>query len=167
MSNTILIYGSDTHNTQDVAELIAAYWGDDLPLKDISRTKPEEFAAYSHLILGIPTWYDGELQSDWYDFFPKLDSINLTGKTVAIFGLGDQAGYPYTFLDAMGELYEKVLEQGAEVVGQWPLDDYDFEASRAQLGDQLVGLGLDYENQDDLTPIRVEQWVEILKKAGF
>lgn len=167
MSNTIIIYGSDTQNTSDVAELIAEFWGDEVPLQDIRNTKPKEFEDYTHFVLGIPTWDNGELQSDWFHFFDKLDDIDFTGKTVAIFGLGDQAGYPYTFLDAMGILYEKVCEQGATVVGQWPADSYEFEESKALIDGQLVGLGLDYENQDDLTTERVEAWVDLLKAAGF
>ena len=35
-----------------------------------------------------------------------LDSIDLQGKIVALFGLGDQAGYGEWFLDAMGLLHD-------------------------------------------------------------
>lgn len=167
MPETILIYGSDTHNTREVAELILAYLGPHVEMQDIAKTSVGDFMAPSHFILGIPTWYDGELQGDWEQFLDKFDQIDLNDKKVAIFGLGDQVGYPYTFLDAMGILYDKVLEQGATVVGQWPLEGYDFLESKAQRDEQLIGLGLDYENQDDLTSERVEQWVEILKKEGF
>lgn len=167
MSDTLLIFGSDTHNTQDVAELIAACWPEDLAIQDIARTRPEDFVAPGHLILGISTWNEGQLQSDWEDFFPQLADIDFSGKTVALFGLGDQVGYPYTFLDAMGELYEQVVARGATVVGQWPVDGYTFDTSKAQLGDQFVGLGLDYDNQSKLTLERVTQWIEILRQAGF
>ena len=54
------------------------------------------------LILGSSTLGDGDLpglstglsQPSWEEFLPQLVSANLTGKTVAIYGLGDQKKYP-------------------------------------------------------------------------
>ena len=45
----------------------------------------------------------------FYDGLVDYDSSNTT---VVMFGLGDQGGYPETFLDAMGILYRRFLEQG-------------------------------------------------------
>ncbi|MCO6062464.1 flavodoxin domain-containing protein, partial [Pseudomonas sp. MOB-449] len=85
--------------------------------------------------IGTPTLGDGELpglsadceNESWEEFLPKLEGVDLSGKTVAIFGLGDQVGYPKEFLNAMGILYDFVVERGATVVGAWPTEGYEFE----------------------------------------
>ncbi|STE83833.1 flavodoxin II [Escherichia coli] len=51
------------------------------------------------LILGIPTWDFGEIQEDWEAVWDQLDDLNLEGKIVALYGLGDQLGYGEWFLD--------------------------------------------------------------------
>eukprot|EP00616_Rhizochromulina_sp_CCMP1243_P003935 CAMPEP_0118987524 /NCGR_PEP_ID=MMETSP1173-20130426/44333_1 /TAXON_ID=1034831 /ORGANISM="Rhizochromulina marina cf, Strain CCMP1243" /LENGTH=259 /DNA_ID=CAMNT_0006938381 /DNA_START=84 /DNA_END=867 /DNA_ORIENTATION=+ len=43
----------------------------------------------------------------------RLPSLDMTDKKVAIFGLGDQAGYGDNFCDAMGELHDCFSKQGA------------------------------------------------------
>ena len=44
--------------------------------------------------------------------------------------MGDQAGYPDNFLDAMGQLWKVVKELGSpELVGIWPTEGYEFDAS--------------------------------------
>ena len=44
---------------------------------------------YDILLLGIPTWYYGEAQCDWDDFFPTLEEVDFNGKLVALFGCGE------------------------------------------------------------------------------
>ena len=51
------------------------------------------------------------------NFLPKLESADFSGKTVAIYGLGDQVGYAHEFVDAMAELYEFMGGWGAKEVG--------------------------------------------------
>merc|ERR1711924_222815 len=53
------------------------------------------------------------------------------GKKVAIFGVGDQAGYSDNFCDAMDELSSCFKAQGAEIVGSWSTDGYDYEESKS------------------------------------
>ena len=48
---------------------------------------------YDVLILGIPTWDFGEIQEDWEAIWDQLDSVNLDGKIIAMYGMGDQLGY--------------------------------------------------------------------------
>ena len=47
---------------------------------------------------------------------------------VLAIGLGDQFGYPEWFVDAMGMLHDKVVKQGAEIIGKWPVEGYEFES---------------------------------------
>lgn len=46
------------------------------------------------MIVGASTWFDGELPTYWDELVPELESLDLKGKKVAIFGLGDQKNYP-------------------------------------------------------------------------
>ena len=164
-----LFFGSDTGNTEDVAEQIAKKIGEDnIEVMSIGDASPGDFEDFDKLILGLSTWYDGELQSEWEDFFEELDNIDFTGKTVAIFGLGDQLTYGEYFVDAIGLLYDKVIERGATVVGEWPTDGYDYDESVAERDGKFVGLPLDEDNESDLTEERIDKWLnQISGDLGF
>jgi len=166
MAKIGLFYGTQTSNTQTVAELIQKEFGGDVVvmIQDISRTEPTDFDEYQNVIIGCPTWNVGELQSDWESFYDdQLDSIDFSGKKVAYFGEGDQIGYPDTFQDAMGMLEEKISELGGETVGYWSTQGYDFSDSKALRDDKFVGLALDEDNQSELTEERIKAWVAQLK----
>lgn len=166
-----LFYGSTTGNTESVADLIAENIGfDNIHRIDIAADGVESISEYSHLILGIPTWDYGELQEDWSDLWQVLDAAQVDGKSCAVFGLGDQIGYGEWFLDAMGLLHDRMKEKGAELVGYWPVEGYDFEASKALTADkkQFVGLALDEDCQHGETNERVEQWCkQVLQEFGM
>ena len=107
-----LVYGSDTGSTEFVSDTIAVKLGiKDLVFRDISTMKISDFDDYSILILGIPTWYIGELQTDWDDFFSEFQKINFDNKKVAFYALGDQYGYPDNFVDGIGILAKVVLKK--------------------------------------------------------
>ena len=80
------------------------------------------------LICGAPTWHTGadEQRSGtaWDEFlYDRLPSLDLSGKKVAIFGLGDQGSYGDNYCDAAGELYDCFSAQGATMVGLTATDD--------------------------------------------
>ena len=159
-----LIYGSDTGNTELVTEDISKLL-DNIEVTTVADLTSEDWD-HDKFILGIPTWYDGELQSDWEDYFEEFKTIDFTNKTVAIFGLGDQLGYEEWFCDGIGILAEVIMENGGKVIGYTEKDDsYDLDETPKSLVDDntFYGLCLDEDNQDDLTEERVENWVEKLK----
>jgi len=164
---TAIIYGSCTGNTESTAELLRDQWGEDIELLDVSGVEPENLSQYQLLIVGSSTWDVGELQYDWNDLYDRLDEgdIDLANVDVVFFGLGDQAGYPDTYQDAMGILYERFKKAGAKVGKGFtdPSDD-DFEASKALIDDKFCGLALDQNCQPDKTDSRVAHWVAQLKE---
>lgn len=171
-SNSIaLFYGSSTCYTEFVAEKIAARLGEDNI--DVFNVESEPLATaetYQYLILGIPTWDYGELQEDWENVWPDLDTLNLKGKYVALFGVGDQIGYPDWFLDAMGYLYHRVINCGATVVGFWPTEGYEFNESKAlnEEATHFTGLAIDEENEFSLTDERIDRWCQqIMQEFGL
>ncbi|TDO99639.1 flavodoxin [Marinomonas balearica] len=159
-----LIYGTDTNNTEEIGKKIVAQFDDlgvQVDMFNIKDTDPSIMEHYEMLILGIPTWDFGGIQADWEDLGDNLGSLNLSGKTVALYGLGDQFGYGDYFVDAMGWLYEKLKGTGATFIGEWSTQGYEFEASRACIKDKetFIGLAIDEDQQFELTDERVEQWV--------
>ncbi|MFW1678490.1 flavodoxin FldB [Pontibacter sp. JAM-7] len=158
-----LLYGSTTGNTESVAELIAEKIGfNRVHRLNIATDGIEAIAEYDYLIMGIPTWDFGQIQEDWEDLWSELETTNFSGKHCALFGLGDQIGYGEWFLDAMGKLHDCIQAKGGQLVGYWPIEGYDFEASKALTADgkQFVGLALDEDSQNYLTEERVTLWSE-------
>lgn len=155
-----LFYGTQTGTTEHVARRIR----ESLPeliveCRNIYGVKKEELASAELLILGGSTWGDGELTDDWQDLLPILDTLDLTGKTVSLFGLGDQVGYCYNFVSAMKLLYDKVSERGASIIAcDISTDDFDFEHSQSFLNGKFIGLVLDEVNQPQKTDERIRQW---------
>ncbi|MBF2085446.1 flavodoxin FldA [Thermoleptolyngbya sp. C42_A2020_037] len=166
MAKIGLFFGTQTGNTQTIAEQIQKEFGGDsvVELIDIADASPEDFEAYECVIVGCPTWNIGELQSDWEGFYDELDAIAFSGKKVAYFGAGDQVGYADNFQDAMGILEEKISSLGGTTVGYWPVDGYDFNESKAVRNGKFVGLAIDEDNQSDLSDERVKTWVAQLKR---
>lgn len=165
MSKIGLFYGTQTGNTEMVAETLQKKLGGDsiVTLHDIADADVSDFEAYQYIIIGCPTWNIGELQSDWEAFFDDLDAIDFSGKKVAYFGTGDQVGYADNFQDAIGILEEKISSLGGQTVGYWPVDGYEFSSSKALRDGKFVGLAIDEDNQSDLTESRVENWCAQLK----
>lgn len=158
-----LIYGSDTGATEAVSQELSSLLSNTNKMEqiDIYKAKPEDFSRFDYLILGLSTWYDGELQSDWEDFFEDFCKIDFTGKTVALFGLGDQYGYGDNFVDGIGILAVEIEKSGGKIIGKWPNKEYDFDYSKALIKEEdlFYGLPLDEDNQSELTSVRLEKWV--------
>jgi flavodoxin I len=167
MSKVGLFYGTDTGNTESVADIIKNEIGADIvDVHDISTATAADFEKYDKIILGQPTWYYGELQSSWDDFWEEFKGIDFTGKTVACFGLGDQADYSEYFLDAMGLMHDIALEGGATPAGYMSTDGFEFDESKAltEDGEFFVGLGIDEDQQPEMTEGRINEWVEQIKE---
>lgn len=166
-----LFYGSSTCYTEMAGEKIRQVIGEDkVDFFNISDTPIITAQFYDYLILGIPTWDYGELQEDWEEIWEEIDEVDFAGKKVALYGLGDQVGYPEWFLDAMGYLHSKVIARGAIPCGYWPRTGYEFEASKALTADgsRFVGLALDDENEFTLSDQRIRQWcAQILSEFGL
>jgi len=158
---TVLVYGSSGGNCEGVGEKIAEVLN--IEAQDIADFDVEEFANYDKVILGSSTWGDGDLQDDWEDKWDDFCEVDFSGKTVALFGIGDQEGYEDSFLGAMGTIYEQVSKKGAKIVGHTSTDGYEYEESEAEKDGQFVGLAIDEDNQDDLTDERIEAWVNAIK----
>ncbi|EKU99405.1 flavodoxin, long chain [Leptolyngbya sp. PCC 7375] len=165
MAKVGLFYGSTTGKTADAAEQVQALLGGDSVVDLIEIEDASALAEYECLIIACPTWNIGELQDDWAAVFDDLDDVDFSGKTVAYMGTGDQIGYADNFMDAMGQLEEKIASLGGKTVGYWSADGYDHEASMAiRDGNKFCGLALDDDNESDKTESRIKTWTAQIKQ---
>ncbi len=161
MNKTIVIYGSSTGTCQSLAEKIAGELGVDAI--DVQSLNADTVKENTNLILGTSTWGAGEMQDDWYEGIKVLQSSDLAGKTIAIFGCGDCESYGDTFVGGMGELYNGIKDSGATFVGQVATDGYTFDDSDAVIDGEFIGLPLDEVNEDDKTDDRISSWIASFK----
>ena len=159
---------------------------------DLYESGPPDWKNYEFLVLGSPTYYNGQLQDDWSQTVLSTPPNELQNKKVALFGLGDQESYCFTFVDSLGHLAQWLLKEcKAKLAGYWPvqncgtadnlickqLDDskfkipfsltsYCFEESAALTTYQnrpvFYGLALDQYSQNELTGARISFWCESL-----
>jgi len=165
MGKVGLFYSFNSKKTAKIAGIIHnAFTGVDIQLVNVEEVKTEQFHDFDNLIIGVPTWFDGELPNYWDELLPALEDLDFSKQKIAVFGLGDQKGYPENFCDGIGLMAEFFESKGAAIVGEFPLEGYTFESSKAVKNGHFVGLPLDQENQARLTSGRIEQWVVLLKK---
>lgn len=159
-----IIYSFNTKNSAIAAKQIKAAFGksevEELNAEEIDK---EKFLRYNNLILGVPTWFEGELPNYWDEFVPELQTLNLKAKKIAIFGNGDQVGYPENFVDGIGIIADILKKCKAIIVGETSAEGYAFESSRAYRNGKFLGLALDFENQSSLNEKRIKDWVAQLK----
>ena len=163
-----IFYGPVSGSTEEIAHKLAKEIGEDkVDIKAIKDTYPNEFISYECLILGIATvgkdsWDSNHSGNDWSLFLSKLTEEALSGKTVALYGLGNQIMYPNDFVDDLGYLYHEIKNRGAKIVGECSTDGYEFGESRAVIDGSFIGLPIDEDMQDESTDERIKNWVEAL-----
>lgn len=163
MGKTVVLFGSSTGNTESAARIIATKLNADII--NIADKPIDKIAEYQNLVLGTSTWGLGDLQDDWDSFLPQLAKADLSGKTVALFGLGDASSYPDTFVDGIGLIYEAIRMKDCKFIGFTDIKDYSFSDSRALHNGSFVGLPLDEDNDSNKTNERIEKWIDELKTA--
>ena len=152
-----LFYSPDTVKTREIGERIIKAFGDvGVSAVSVKDATQEDFEKYDNIIAGASTWFDGELPVYWDETLPEIES--------AIFGLGDQLGYPDNFADGVGLLADIFINAGAVIVGATSTEGYQFEHSQAVKDGRFAGLVIDVENQSALTDRRISGWVNQLKK---
>ena len=168
-----VFYSTGTMTTQKIARRIADGLGEacDAPMP-INTTHAPDLAAYDALVFGAPSylWEKHRVSALDFDTIEPTfgNTRDLEGKRVAVFGLGDQEGYPKNFCDAIGILFDHFQLRGADMVGWTENEGYDFKRSRALKQGRLCGLALDPHTQNDLTDARVKAWVaQIAQEFGL
>jgi flavodoxin short chain len=120
MKKALIIYGSTTGNTEDMAGMVKEELEQlefEAEVKDVTQTEVTDLTAeHDLLLLGCPAYGDDEieLQEDFADFYDKLNGLQLDGKPFAVFAPGDST-YEY-FCGSVDMLEEKMGELGGKLV---------------------------------------------------
>ncbi len=164
-----IIYGPLKGDTEKVAFKIASEMGkENVELLPVKETTEEDIKRLDKIIFGVATigkdtWDSDHKNTDWDDFLPKLRKMDLTGKTVAMFGLGDNITYATLFVDALGVLGKEVMKIGAKLVGHVSTEGYEFKDSKAIIDGKFIGLPVNEDYESHLTDERVKNWVAKLR----
>jgi flavodoxin I len=165
MSKIALCFSFNTNKTSLAAKKIAEAFGQEqVELVNAENITPEKFLSYRKYVLGVSTWFDGELPNYWDEFIPDLEDLDLKGRKFALFGNGDQKGYPENFVDGIGILAAVLEKCGGTLIGYTSTEGYSFERSKACRVDKFIGLALDFENQGKQINQKIKDWVDQLKK---
>ncbi len=75
MTKIGLFFGTQTGNTETIAETIQEVFGGDsvVTLHNVVDTGAADLEGYEYLIIGCPTWNVGELQADWEGLYELTD----------------------------------------------------------------------------------------------
>jgi flavodoxin I len=172
-----IFFGTSTGSTEEAAYLIAEEFGSNVAagpfeIDEVVGSVASVFNSYDALIVGTPTWNTGadtERSGTGWDevYYGEMEDLDIAGKKVAVFGLGDQISYSENYADASGELHDVFEKLGCNLLGYVSQEGYEHEASKAARGDKFCGLLLDAVNQEEMTAERVKKWVAQLKEEGI
>jgi len=171
MAKIGIFYAPKGGNTEKVAQKVHKHVADS-EMFSVPEAGVNEMMQFDYLIMGIATigketWDQKIKKSGWDLILPHIDKADFSGKTVAIFGLGDSVTYDLQFVDAIGILGRKLKEKGAELIGFVPTTDYNFRESEAIEGDMFMGLPVDEDFEEEKTDERIAAWTqEITKKMS-
>lgn len=169
MSKIGLFFGPLKGSVHRVADKVKAAFGEqNVDMISVNDANLSDLEKYDHIIFGISTvgketWDSDYSNTDWSKFFPNISKVEFSGKTIAIFGLGDHVTYPGHFVNAMGVLAKDLLKNGATIVGKADPSTYEFDDSEAIIDGMFIGLPIDEDFEPELTDERITNWVNRLK----
>lgn len=121
MSKILMLYASATGNTELMAEVMVDYLedrNDQVVIKtfDFDPIDVEEMLDYDAILIGTHTWDDGGLPYEVEDFYEQLESVDVTGKVIGVFGSADS--FYDTYGGAVDLFYDHLENLGAVLVPQ-------------------------------------------------
>lgn len=174
MSKTAIFFGPLKGAVNRVADKLKDVIGEDkVVMVPVNEASVADLEKYDKIIFGMSTVgkesWDAQFQNvDWAKFLPEIGKTRYEGKTLAIFGLGDHVTYGSTFVDHIAVLANELTKNGAVLIGQVPVEDYEFEESEAVVDGKFMGLPIDEDFEPELTDERIEKWVkQISADFGF
>lgn len=175
MNKIGMFFGTETGTTRLIAKKMQKKLGDDLCDKpiNVNRITPEEMLKYDALILGTPSYGEGDIpgkgasgcfEPNWEEFLALMPPTpDFSGKRIAFFGLGAQERYADRFCSSLFALVEKFKGWGAEIVGDWPIAGYTYDKSAAEVDGRFLGLIIDQRTQGMFTDERIDTWLAQIK----
>ena len=170
MNKALLVFWPEKGNVDTVGDkIIKAFEGFEITKISIPNLNKELMEEYDNWIVGGSTvgshvWEDADDSNRWFEFFKLLNEVDLTKKVVAFYGLGDQILYPHHFVDGLGVFQEEFEKRNANIVGQWPTEDYQFYDSDGMDKKKFYGLAIDEDQQPEKTEERIARWIELIRR---
>lgn len=171
MKNTLLLYWAPGGSVEFAAKAISEVIGSEkVELSDVASFDITRLDEFENVIIGSATvgaenWRDTRDNNKWNEFFVKAAAIDLSGKKVAAFGLGNQILYPEHFVDSLGYMKTEVEKRNGRLLGAWPDKGYDYTDSEGVANGYFFGLALDQDQQPELTDSRIREWVKLLSAS--
>lgn len=168
MNKIALIYWPEGGNVEAIADKLVKKIGPAKIIKmSLLKLEKDALIGCSYWIVGGSTvgshvWEDANDSNKWNAFFKQLKELDMSQKTVAFYGLGDQVLYPNHFVDGLGLLYEEFAKHETRIVGQCPVEGYKFLESDGVIDGKFAGLALDEDNEDEKSDARIEGWLKII-----
>lgn len=174
MKKAVLLFWGVGGNVERAAKKVYSMFDkDQIDMIDVASFDVSTITNYDLIILGGSTigaevWTDVKDDNEWSRFFLDMEKIDLSGKFVAFFSLGDQVLYPDHYVDALGIFKQEMKDKKAKIIGEWPIEGYRFTDSDGYDGKMFFGLALDEDRQPELTEERARKWTDQLKQeVGF
>ena|SRR5690625_1969922 len=119
MSKILMVYASQTGNTELMAEMMVDYLQNqnhEVVVKtfDFDWIEPEELMEYDAVLVGTHTWDDGGMPYEVEDFYEDVEETDLTGKVFGVFGSGDS--FYDIFGGAVDLIGDRLEDLGADVL---------------------------------------------------
>ena len=170
MKKTLVLYWPEGGAVDRCAhKIFTALTPEKADIFNLEEVDPQIFDNYTGIIAGGSTvgaenWEEVSGNNEWTLFLKKCKdkNISLSGKTIAVFGLGDQILYPHHFVNDMADIIHTFTDMGATPQGECAADGYRFESSKAFLDGEFVGLPLDEVNESEKSDERIANWVSKL-----
>ncbi len=170
MKKTALIYWGKGGNVEESAKIIYGQFSPEsidlfaLDEFDVNNLKKYDLVILGGSTVGAENWEDASNDNKWNEFFRTVQKMDLSGLTVAAFGLGNQVLYPEHFVDGLGIFHEEIAKTKARIIGAWPTEGYHFTNSDGVHDGKFYGLALDGDNEPEKTEERAKKWVAQLKQ---
>ena len=127
MSRILVLHGTETGNAEMLAEDLGAHLdrAHEVEVMGLGDIHPRDIAGRDLVVVVASSYGEGDPPASAKPFVAKLerDRPDLAGTTVAVFGLGDKAGYPDTFGGGSAKIGHALEAAGARLVGTHGLHD--------------------------------------------
>jgi flavodoxin I len=171
MKKTAILYWGKGGNAEHAAQVIYRQFDPEstdifaLDTFDVNNIGNYDLIILGGSTVGAENWEETSNDNRWNNFFRTIEGKDLSQVTFAAFGLGNQVLYPAHFVDGLGFFHEEMAKTNAKkIIGQWPVEGYNFTDSKGAHDGHFYGLALDEDNESEKTEERVKAWVAGLKK---
>src|SRR5690606_17328179 len=167
MKKILIIYGPRGGYTEHVADTLKMELSKKFDAKSLPGTMVSlsTFNEYDNIIIGVATlgndsWNAGRQDMDVNQIQVLLHRFDVARTKVALIARGNSMLYPEHVCDDMDIIEDILQKKNAEIIGYTSTYDYSFKESKALRDNQLCGLALDNDTENEKTEARISAWID-------